>query len=396
MTRGSGLKRIYTSAALAASALTLLVVSGCAAIGPGFETTSSAVKAVNDNAAKAKASAANGGVVDPDRPPEGTVSEINPELLKTLTAARPTTIPQDVAKLLGEPDVYRLGPGDVVGITVFDHPEIISSAIPATTVADPASVSPAPGFIVSNTGQLSFPYAGTLKVAGMTVQELEDVVTKRLQRVFKEPQVNVRVQAFRSKRAYVEGEVRVPGLQVFTDIPMTLPEAISRAGGVTPAGDRSFVTLTRDGVTTPIDMMGMAEVGVDPTRIPLRSGDMVTVRNREDSKISVMGEVLRPAAVLMRNGRLSLNDALSEVGGVDLGTANPRQIYVVRNRPQGGQAIFHLDARNALALAMADGFALQPKDVVFVDPVELVRWSRIVNLILPSTQGANLIRGTYK
>lgn len=352
------------------------------------------MRAVSDNAAKAKA--ANGGVVDPDRPPEGTVSEINPELLRTLTAARPTTIPQDVAKLLGEPDVYRLGPGDVVGITVFDHPEIISSAIPATTVADPASVSPAPGFIVSNTGQLSFPYAGTLKVAGMTVQELEDVVTKRLQRVFKEPQVNVRVQAFRSKRAYVEGEVRVPGLQVFTDIPMTLPEAISRAGGITPTGDRSFVTLTRDGVTTPIDMMGMAEVGVDPTRIPLRSGDMVTVRNREDSKISVMGEVLRPAAVLMRNGRLSLNDALSEVGGVDLGTANPRQIYVVRNRPQGGQAIFHLDARNALALAMADGFALQPKDVVFVDPVELVRWSRIVNLVLPSTQGANLIRGTYK
>lgn len=355
------------------------------------------MRAVSDNAAKANAAAAaNGGVVDADRPPEGTVSEINPELLRTLIAARPTTIPQPVAKLLGEPEVYRLGPGDVVGITVFDHPEIISSAIPATTVADPASVSPAPGFIVSNTGQLSFPYAGTLKVAGMTVQELEDVVTKRLQRVFKEPQVNVRVQAFRSKRAYVEGEVRVPGLQVFTDIPMTLPEAISRAGGITPTGDRSFVTLTRDGVTTQIDMMGMAEAGVDPTRIPLRSGDMVTVRNREDSKISVMGEVLRPAAVLMRNGRLSLNDALSEVGGVDLGTANPRQIYVVRNRPQGGQAIFHLDARNALALAMADGFALQPKDVVFVDPVELVRWSRIVNLILPSTQGANLIRATYK
>lgn len=392
--RGSGLKRIYTSVALAASGLVLLAVSGCAAIGPGYESTSSAVREVKDNAAKANA--ASGGVVNPDLPPEGSVSEINPELLRTLTSARRTTLPQDVAKLLGEPEVYRLGPGDVVGITVFDHPEIISSAIPATTVADPASVSPAPGFIVSNTGQLSFPYAGTLKVAGMTVQELEDVVTKRLQRVFKEPQVNVRVQAFRSKRAYVEGEVRVPGLQVFTDIPMTLPEAISRAGGITPTGDRSFVTLTRDGVTTSIDLMGMAEVGVDPTRIPLRSGDMVTVRNREDSKISVMGEVLRPAAVLMRNGRLSLNDALSEVGGVDLGTANPRQIYVVRNLPKGGQAIFHLDARNALALAMADGFALQPKDVVFVDPVELVRWSRIVNLILPSAQGANLVRATYK
>ena len=141
--RGSGLKRIYTSVALAASGLVLLTVSGCAAIGPGYESTSSAVREVKDNAAKANA--ASGGVVNPDLPPEGSVSEINPELLRTLTSSRRTTLPQDVAKLLGEPEVYRLGPGDVVGITVFDHPEIISSAIPATTVADPASVSPAPG-----------------------------------------------------------------------------------------------------------------------------------------------------------------------------------------------------------------------------------------------------------
>ncbi|WP_082755158.1 polysaccharide biosynthesis/export family protein [Variovorax sp. PAMC 28711] len=337
------------------------------------------------------------GGADADRPPEGVLAAISPELIRTQFAARPKGLPPSVAALLGEPEVYKIGPGDVIGITVFDHPEIISSAVPATTVADPASVSPAPGFIVSNTGQLSFPYAGTLRVAGMSVQELEDTITKRLARVFKEPQVNVRIQAFRSKRAYVEGEVRLPGLQVFTDIPMTLPEAISRAGGVLPTtGDRSFVTLTRSGATTAIDLMGMAEVGVDPSRIPLHNGDMITVRSREDRKVTVMGEVLRPQAMPMRNGRLSLNDALGEAGGVDLGTANPAQIYVVRNRVEGGQSIFHLDASNATALAMADGFALEPKDVVFVDPVPLVRWSRVVNLLLPSAQGANLIRATYK
>ena len=61
----------------------------------------------------------------------------------------------------------------------------------------------------------------------------------------------------------------------------------------------------------------------------------------------------------MRNGRLSLNDALSEVGGVNLTTANPRQIYVIRNEAKGGQSIFHLDARTPTAIAMADGFALR-------------------------------------
>ena len=371
-----------------ASALALVALPGCSTIGPGYESTAGAVRAVQN--AEASRTAA-----DADKPPPGTVTEITPELIRAQLALRPAGLPASVMALLGEPEVYRLGAGDVVGIVVYDHPEIISSAIPATTVADPASVSPAPGFIVSNTGQLSFPYAGTLRVTGMTVQELEDTLTKRLARVFKEPQINVRVMAFRSKRAYVEGEVRVPGLQVFTDIPMTLPEALSRAGGILPSGDRSFVTLTRNGQTTAIDLLAMADAGVDPSRIPLRSGDMVTVRSREDRKVSVMGEVLKPSALLMRNGRMSLNEALGEVGGVDLTSSNPRQIYVVRNRPEGGQAIFHLDARNVLALALSDGFPLQARDLVFVDPIELVRWSRIVNLILPTATTGNTLRGTF-
>ncbi len=377
-----------------ATALLPLLMQGCTAIAPGFDAPDRTFPVMSPRPAS-NGSASGTSSVEP-APPEGAITLITPQLLQAQQAARPRSLASDIQALLGEPATYTLGAGDVVGITVFDHPELLSVGLSATTVADPSSVSPAPGFIVSNTGQLSFPFAGTLRVAGMTVQELEDVLTTRLTRVFKEPQVNVRVQAFRSKRAYVEGEVRTPGLQVFTDIPMTLPEALQRAGGISQAGDRSFVTLTRNGVTTPIDLVAMAEVGVDPTRIPLRNGDMVTVRNREDSKVTVMGEVVRPQALLMRNGRLSLNDALGEVGGVDLTTSNPRQIFVVRNEPAGGQSIFHLDARTPTALAMADNFALKPKDVVYVDSVPLVTWNRVVSLILPSTQGVSLVRGSYR
>ena len=73
------------------------------------------------------------------------------------------------------------------------------------------------------------------------------------------------------------------------------------------------------------------------------------------------------------------------VGGVNLNLADPRQIYVIRNQPQGGYSIYHLDAKSATALALADGFPLKPKDVIYVDPVPLVHWSRVANLILPST-----------
>jgi polysaccharide export outer membrane protein len=239
---------------------------------------------------------------------------------------------------------------------------------------------------------LTFPYAGPIRAAGMTIQELTDTLTQRLSRVFRNPQIQVRVEAFRSKRAYVEGEVRLPGIHVFTDIPMTLPEAINRAGGIAPEGDRSYVTLTRKGVTTSIDLMRMAEAGLDPSRIPLQNGDIVFVRNRDERKVFVMGEVVNAQAMLMRNGRLSLNDALSEAGGVNLGTANPRQIFVIRNQPQGGYTIYHLDARTPTALAIADGFQLKPRDVVYVDPVPLVYWSRVANLILPSASAVTTVR----
>lgn len=286
--------------------------------------------------------------------------------------------------LLGETGPYRIGPGDVVGITVLDHPEIVFSATPATTVADPASVSPAPGYIVSNTGQLSFPFAGSLNVAGMTIQEMEEALVKRLSRVYKNPQLSVRVEAFRSKRAYMEGEIKAPGLLVFTDIPMTLAEAINRAGGVLPTGDRSAINLTRDGKTTRINLMAMADAGIDPSRVPLKSGDMIYVRSRDESKVTVMGEVTQQLGLQMRNGKFSLNDALTEAGGVNLTTANPLQIYVIRNEEKGGQSIFHLDAATPTAIAMANGFDLRGKDVVYVDAVPLVQWNRVLNLILPT------------
>jgi polysaccharide biosynthesis/export protein len=118
----------------------------------------------------------------------------------------------------------------------------------------------------------------------------------------------------------------------------------------------------------------------------------VTVRHRDESKVYVMGEIARPSALQMRNGRLSLNEALGEAGGPNLLTANTGQIYVIRNSPQGAPAVFHLNASNPSALALADTFAMRPRDVVYIDPVPLVNWNRIISLILPSAQALSLGR----
>lgn len=322
-----------------------------------------------------------------DGAPEGVITSISPALIRTLAQTQSRAIPQDVRALFGKPPVYTIGPGDVIGILVYDHPELLPNAgAVISQQVDPTGISVAPGFIVSASGDISFPYIGRVRLQGLTEIEASDLITKRIAEYIRAPQVTVRIQSFRSRRAYVEGEVRTPGLQIFTDVPMTLAEAISRSGGITTNGDRSFVTLTRDDRTTAINLAALQDLGSDASKIPLQNGDVINVKNREESKVYVMGEILRPSALLMRNGKLSLNEALGESGGPNLLTSNTGQIYVIRNNSEGNPQIYHLNAKNPTALALADRFPLMPRDVVYVDPVPLVMWNRIVSLILPSAQ----------
>jgi polysaccharide export outer membrane protein len=330
---------------------------------------------------------------DANNPPQGVIVPITPALVQAQAQTRQREVPANVTRLFAKPKPYTIGPSDIIGVVVYDHPELLPGA--GTVISqqiDPTGITSAPGFIVGADGQVSFPFIGRVKVEGLTESEASDLFRERLARFIKEPQVTVRIASFRSRRAYVEGEVRVPGTQIFTDVPMTLPEAINRAGGITAAGDRSFVTLTRGNQSTLVNLMQLQEAGINPNQILLESGDLITVRSREDSKVFVMGEILRPSALLMRNGRLSLNEALGEAGGPNLNTANTGQIYVIRNTAEGTPAIFHLNAAAPTALALAETFPLRPRDVVYIDPVPLVNWNRVISLILPSANVLNTTR----
>ena len=324
---------------------------------------------------------------DPDNPPRGVIIPITKELVQAQKMSRPRDIAPEIKALFGTPAPYTIGPSDVIGIVVYDNPDLLPAASAVITQqVDPTGISSAPGFIVSAGGEVSFPYIGRVKVAGLTEIEASDLIERRLTKFIREPQVSVRIVSFRSRRAYVEGEVRTPGLQPFTDVPMTLPQALSRAGGITALGDRAVVHLTRGDVTTRIDLIALEELGINPNRILLQNDDLITVRSREENKVYVMGETTIASALTMNNGRLSLNQALGEARGPDRTTANTAQVYVIRNNAEGDTALFHLDANSPAALALAENFALRPRDVVYIDPVPLVQWNRIISLILPSAQ----------
>jgi polysaccharide biosynthesis/export protein len=290
--------------------------------------------------------------------------------------------------LLGTPEPYRIGVSDSLAITVFGHPELASPSVTFVS-GDPSGLSGATGFTVSEAGEITYPYVGRLRIAGLTQVEALEMLQQRLRQYIKEPKVGLKVGTFRSQRAYLEGEVRQPGIQILNDVPVTLQELLGRAGGLTPKADRSRVQLTRAGQTTTIDMRAQGSKATELSRIMIQSGDIVRLEEQVESRVYVLGEVARPGPTAMRDGRLSLHEALGDVGGVNLGTSNPRQIYVVRPGPGGDAArpvVYHLDGRHVTSLVLADAFPLQPRDVVFVDSVPLVTWNRIISLILPSAQ----------
>ena len=157
---------------------------------------------------------------------------------------------------------FVVGVGDSLQITVYRRTEL------ATTMR------------VNTSGKIMFPLIGDVEAAGKGVFELRDEIRTRLLRYLVNPQVSVTVTAVQSQKALVLGEVRTPG--VFTlDAPLTLFEALTRAGGVTVDAKTTNVMLIRRGKEKPevvtIDLKrGFREAGgaADPLLV---NGDVVYV-----------------------------------------------------------------------------------------------------------------------
>jgi len=292
------------------------------------------------------------------------------------------TLPDALTKLQSQP--YRLGLYDVVTVAVWEHPEL---TMPLGQYRSDLAV----GQMVDESGKIFYPYVGELPAKGLTANELRSKLLVALAKVLNNPQLDVKITGFRSQKVFVHGGVVRPGAVPVTDVPLTLMDAINQAGGVIPAtgvtaggGDGSRVELRRDGKTTTIDLYAEYGNGDDPSRVLLKDGDVVRVPTRDEAKVYVLGEVDKAQALSLTNGRMSLSQAIAEVGGLSPLSAAGKGVYVIRLHDSASVDLYHLDARNPLALALGDQFPLKPRDIVWVDATGLARWNRVVGLILPT------------
>ncbi len=290
---------------------------------------------------------------------------------------------------------YRVGPRDILNITVWEHPEL---TIPAGEFRSAETA----GTVVGEDGNIFYPYVGIIKAAGKTVEEIRDELTQKLSVYIEKVQLDVRVTSFRSQRVYVVGQVGTPGIQMVRDIPLTVLEAINSAGGLGPEADSRNIILTREGKTYKVNLLSLYEGGDIRQNVPLQAGDVLNVPDRQFNKVFIFGDTggagggsARSRSLFMSNGRMTLVDALSDAGGLSQDLADAARIFIFRGG-MGKPKIFHLDAKSPDALILADRFPLQPRDVVFVDRAEGIRWNQIIAQIQPTITLLNIFDGSLK
>jgi len=178
--------------------------------------------------------------------------------------------------------------------------------------------------------------------------------------------------------------VQTPGVLPLNDVPLTIADAISLSGGLTENAHKSGVNISRNGKVYEIDLKALYDHADSSQNLTLQHGDIVNVLDRSQQKVFMMGEIRTPGSVEIINGQLSLAAAIGEAGGVNQLSADSGGIYVVRNTDQDQPEIFHLDARYATGMLLAERFAMQAQDVVFVDTAGISQWNRVINQLLPS------------
>jgi protein involved in polysaccharide export with SLBB domain/outer membrane lipoprotein SlyB len=202
---------------------------------------------------------------------------------------------------------YRIGAGDLLEITIWEGNTATKEEI-----------------LVRPDGRISFSFAEDVPANGLTASQLDDVLTKRLQRYVRKPRIDVVVKEFNSKTVTLLGAVAYrntsgtgPGEYKLSG-KTTLLELVTKAGGTVENADLSSIKIRRkSGESITVNLFEAINQGDPSNDFVLDDKDVIFISTLavDGNRIYVFGEVAQPGAYSFKDPDIRLADVIAEAGG---------------------------------------------------------------------------------
>lgn len=288
-----------------------------------------------------------------------------------------------------------IGVGDALAVSIFEPSgTLFGSGVLGAQVRGGSQALPT--LVVDRNGAVGVPFAGQVRVAGLTSGQAADAIRRALTGRAANPQVIVSVTGNASNTVTVLGEVREPGRADLGANADRILDVIAAAGGTPRPPEDIEVTIQREGRVYAAPLTAVSSIFGENVR--LSRGDQINLTYKP-RRYSTFGALGRVSEVDMGSGSVSLAAALSRVGGLDTNSANVRQILVFRfERPEAAQAlgltqpatsrgvpvVYRLDLSQTGGFFVANSFAVQNEDILYVpraDSAELRKFFEFVQTI---------------
>jgi polysaccharide export outer membrane protein len=240
--------------------------------------------------------------------------------------------------------LVKLGAGDLLEVSVYNVPELSTKAR------------------LSNSGDVYLPLIDYVHVGGLTLEEAQTLIAKRLLDggFVRSPHVTIFVDEASSQGVTILGEVSKPG--IYPNLgDHKLYELVSEAGGFTQSAAKR-VSIIRRNQPQPLNVTLPKNLADDlSSNVDIMPGDTINVPRAP--VIYVVGDVGRPSGLLVDNGSLTVLQALALAGGTNK-TAKMGSVRIIRKGPTG-MTETQVPLKKMLE-AKAPDIQLQGDDILFI------------------------------
>ena len=313
---------------------------------------------------------------------------------------------EGLARTIGDAIPFNsvVGPGDGISISVVEAPPAVLFGAgtfgEGQESVEQVSNGSMPEMMVDPAGQISVPFVGHVRAAGRTPDEIAREVELRLRKKAHLPQVSVRIVRNASANVVVAGEVNNSTRLPLSPKGERLLDAISAAGGVKPATNKTTIQVARGHkiASMPLDLIFRSP----SDNIILQAGDVVTAIYQPYS-FTVLGAASRSSEVEFEATGLTLAQALGRVGGLQDQRANPKGVFLFRWQDSAEQGsvqkmpvIYRINMKDPAMYFVMQNFHIQDKDVLYVANSSLAEFQRFAGIIastlLPAVAVSNAVR----